>query len=100
MRLEDSVTYQCILDKGWQKGHEQGLQQYLKQGLHQGRELGRQDALNQATQQSLHFAQTLLLSLGQARFGTADAETVTASMSINDLDRVKHLCFEILNSNS
>lgn len=75
MTLEDSTTYQLILQKG------------IAQGVAQGVALGR-----------VEEAQSLLLELGTKRFGQVSPTTTVAIRAITDHDRLKRLVGRVLDA--
>ncbi len=74
--MQDSETYQEI----------------LQEGLAKGQALAEAEGLERAKTRS----QTLLLKQGTKRFGTPDAATEAAVNAINDLDRLDCLAVALL----
>ncbi len=79
--MEDSVTYQAIIRKGFLQGFLQGFQQGFQQG-------------------ALQEAKETLLRLGPKRFGEPQAATVAAVEAIDDLGRLKRLRSSLLDAAS
>jgi hypothetical protein len=71
--MEESVTYQAIIEKGIEKG--------IQKGIPKG---------------ELREAQRLLLRLGRKRFGPPDAATITIIESLTDLERLEQLSERVL----
>ena len=74
--MNESVTFQAILEQGREQGREQGLEQGREQGLEQGR---------------LQEAVTLLFKFGRKQFGAASPSVVTSIEQITDLSRIEQL---------
>ncbi len=81
MTLEDSTTYQLILNRGVKQGVQQGVAQGIQQGVAQG---------------ASAEAQRLLLLLGVNRFGAASTDTERAIQAITDRDRLERMVLRIL----
>jgi predicted transposase YdaD len=74
--MNESVTFQAILEQGREQGREQGLEQGREQGLEQGR---------------LQEAVALLFKVGRKQFGAASPSVVTSIEQITDLSRIEQL---------
>ena len=77
MQMEESVTYQAIL----QRGREDGLRQGLQQGLQQG---------------SIGEARALILRQGRKKFGPPTAKQEATVNAIADLARLERLSENLL----
>lgn len=88
MTLEDSTTYQWILNQGLAKGLEQGLEQGLAKGVAKG--LG---------QGKLEEAKRLLINMGTRRLGALTAEQRAAVDQLTDLAKLEQLIEAIFTTN-
>lgn len=89
MPMEDSTTYQGILEEGVAKGMAKGLSQGLSQGLTQG--------LTQGINQGLR---STILRIGTKRFGSP-AEPISRELQrIDDATRLEMLADRILDAGS
>lgn len=85
MLLEDSTTYQEILERGVKQGISQGLQQGINQGIHKG----------------IHQGQLqLLLGLGKKRFGQPSEAVISRLAAITDPDLFERLAERLLEVDS
>lgn len=73
MNMEESVTYQAIVQKGLQKGRQEGRQEQ---------------------------ARKILLLLGEEKFGAPDASIVSAVEGVADLERLQELNRQVLHAAS
>lgn len=89
MLLEDSTTYQMILEKGRMEGLSQGINQGLNQGLNQGMTQGRVTGVRE----------TLLL-LGAKRFGLPRPAVAAELDAIKDVNRLTTLVTLVMESNT
>lgn len=80
MTLEDSTTYQAILNKGITQGVTQGITQGRSEGITVGQHDGR-----------LEEAKRLLVNLGTRRFGPPTSEQLAAIQTTAELDKLEHL---------
>jgi predicted transposase YdaD len=71
--MEESVTYQAILRKGFEKGIEKGIAQGV-----------------------LQEAKGIVLLLGEKRFGPPDPEARAAIESLTDREKVEYLTQRLL----
>lgn len=83
MLMEESTTYQWILDKG----RDQGLSQGLSEGLSQGLSRGRRDE-----------ARSTVVRLGTKRFGAPPESAVAALQRIDDLAELERLTDRVLDA--
>lgn len=83
--LQESSTYQAILEQGREVGREQGREEGREEGRAQGQEIGR------AVE-----ARRMLLRQGEHRFGSPPASVVAAIESISDIDRLEQLSLKLL----
>ncbi len=92
MTLEDSTTYQHILQKGVAQGLSQGLSEGLSQGLSQGLTQG-------FAQGRLETMRALILRLGTKRFGQPSATISATILGITDASRLEWLAVRVLDAN-
>ncbi len=78
--MEESVTYQAIIQRGLQDRLERGLHQGIQQGVQQG---------------AISEAQRLLLIAGQAKLGPPSTAVKAAVGAINDTGRIESLVARI-----
>lgn len=87
MTLEDSTTYQLILNKGFKQGEVQGEARGEARGRSEGRVEGR-----------VAEAQSLVLRIGTRRFGTPAAETESMLRALTDPDRLERIADRLLDA--
>jgi predicted transposase/invertase (TIGR01784 family) len=95
-QIEQSSTYQMILEKGFEKGVQQGLQQGVQQGVQQGIEQGHQlglkagkeEGLLQGIQTAIQKFQSKIIDILQKRFVTLPVSAVQEVKAIQDLDQL------------
>ena len=87
MLMEESTTYQAILEEGHSKGLTQGLSQGLTQGLSQGLNQGRCDGLR-----------SVILRQGTKRFGPPPAVIAKELQSRTDMGQLELLVERILDA--
>jgi hypothetical protein len=88
MTLEDSTTYQWIVQKGLQEGRQKGLQE--------GRQEGRQEGMQQGRSTE---AQHLLLRQGNKKFGP-DPTAESRLRAVADIDRLERMADRMLDAAS
>ncbi len=102
--MEDSVTYQAIVEKGLAKGYERGIERGIEKGLEQGLEQGIEKGLQKGLQKGLEKgvligekrgeareARTILLKLGTDCFGEPMPRTLAQLNKIEDKSKLEHL---------
>jgi predicted transposase YdaD len=82
--MEDSVTYQAIVEKGYRRGLEKGRDEGRLEGLSKG----------------AHSLREAVTHLGTQRFGPPDPQTITALEAITDVDTLTQLAEKILEAKS
>lgn len=91
-QIEQSSTYQMILEKGFEKGVQQGLQQGVQQGIEQGHQLGlkagKEEGLLQGIQTAIQKFQSKIIDILQKRFVTLPVSAVQEVKAIQDLDQL------------
>ncbi len=95
-QIEQSSTYQMILEKGFEKGVQQGIQQGVQQGVQQGIEQGHQlglkagkeEGLLQGIQTAIQKFQSKIIDILQKRFVTLPVSAVQEVKAIQDLDQL------------
>ncbi len=107
--LKESSYYKLVhgegLVEGRKEGRKEGLEKGLKQGLEKGRKEGRREGLEEGLEKGLEKgkitgARTILLRLGEVRFGKPDKSIRAAIEAIDDLDRLEKLTERILSAKS
>ncbi len=83
LTLENSTTYQLILEKGIAQGIPVGVKQGITQGISRGR---------------TEEAQAMILRLGAKRFGPASADTDAAVRAITDHERLERIAERVLDA--
>ena len=83
--MEESVTYQAIVRKGYERGVREGVSQGRSEGLDKGLRLGEVNAL---------------LRIGTRRFGPPSAEIIAQIEAIAELDRLNLLLDRVTISDS
>lgn len=83
--MEESSTYQLILQRGWAKGVAEGKAKGMAEGRVEGRAEGK-----------VAEAIRLLLLQGTQRFGPADARVQASLAAIQDLERIERLALRLL----
>jgi predicted transposase YdaD len=94
MTLEDSTTYQMILEKGVAKGLSQGISQGLSQGLSQGVSQGLSLGLSAGRTQE---ARRLLQVQGNRKFGRSP-QAEEALQGIDDRERLERMAERIFDA--
>lgn len=79
--IEESSTYQLIINRGLVRGREEGREE--------GREVGREEGV-------VSEARRLVLRLGTKRLGTPNQATVEAIMAITSLETLELLAERLL----
>ena len=81
--MEDSTTYQEIIEKGEARGIERGLERGLKRGIEHGR---------------VAEARQIIVRMGTKHFGPPDVPTRETLESITDLHRLEDLIDRLLDA--
>ena len=89
--LEESWTYQEIIQKGMQKGINLGLEKGLQQGLEKGWEKGREEVRRQWIREK----RETLLSFVQMRFPELTLTAKQRISTINDPGALHNLLIEL-----
>lgn len=79
--MEESTTYQEILEKGMERGMERGIERGMERGMERGR---------------LAEAQAMLLRGGSKRFGDPTQQAELAIKAITDIRRLEELMDRLL----
>jgi len=82
--MEESTTYQGIIEKGIAQGIEKGIQKGIEKGIAQGKEEGKREE-----------ARRMLLLLGEDHLGPASSEVTATIQGINDLERLHQLALRV-----
>jgi len=83
--MEESVTYQAIIRKGWETGRAEGK----AEGKAEGEKMGRLDE-----------ARKTLLLVGRSRLGEPEADVTAALQAIDDLEKLEQLIVRVLEVNT
>jgi len=78
--MEESTTYQAIIEKGIQKGIEMANEKAIAQGKEEGKR---------------EEARRMLLLLGENHLGLASSEVIATIQGINDLERLHQLALRV-----
>ena len=91
--LKESSYYKLV--------HGEGRLEGRKEGLEKGRKEGRREGLEEGLEKGkITGARTILLRLGEVRFGKPDKSIRAAIEAIDDLDRLEKLTERILSAKS
>jgi predicted transposase YdaD len=88
MNLEQSTTYQYVLELGEEKGEAKGLKRGLSQGFEQGRQEGRE--------QLVRSTRNLILRAGEKRFGPPSEEVSTVIQNTSDITLLEDALLEVI----
>src|SRR5262249_51240457 len=84
VEMEESTTYQGIIEKGIAQGIEKGIQKGIEKGIAQGKEEGKREE-----------ARRMVLLLGEEHLGPASSEVTATIQGINDLERLHQLALRV-----
>ncbi|MCI0701905.1 MAG: hypothetical protein L0241_12560 [Planctomycetia bacterium] len=91
MTLEDSTTYQLILNRGFAQGEARGRTEGVAQGRAEGVAQGE-------LQGRAEEARSLVLLLGAKRFGAPVASVESTLRGITDRERLERIASRILDA--
>jgi predicted transposase YdaD len=102
--MQESTTYQAILEEGRNEGLVEGRNEGLVEGRNEGLVEGRNEGLVEGRNEGLMKgrvteAQRLLMMLGEERFGEPDGATRDLIEATHDLERLERLTKRVIDTN-
>jgi predicted transposase YdaD len=91
--MEESVTYQAIIQKGFARGLREGERHGRAEGERHGRAEGERQGRAEGERSAL-------IRLGTEKFGSPDAQTLASIRAIDDANSLEQLCVGVLHVSS
>lgn len=86
--MEESTTYQEIIEKGIEKGMEKGIEKGMEKGLQRGLQTGIERGIEKGR---VTEARAMLLRLGTRKFGAPAPKVISHLNSLSDVTELESL---------
>ncbi|HBI45183.1 MAG TPA: hypothetical protein DDY78_20355 [Planctomycetales bacterium] len=81
--MEESSTYQWVIEKGMERGIEKGRQEGMEKGMEKGSKMVLKESL---------------IDIGAIRFGQPDAAATAVLNSVDDMERLARMRHRLLDA--